>query len=288
METTINDIDVEDVETINDKTPHKFSSPWHFSDVVLVVEGTKFHVHKCILSMWSPVFEKMFTSEFSERNAEEIPLPGKLAGSGTIIQKTNHEFLLELAREYQMDKVQEYCGQYMKQCINNRNCLHRYNIAERFGLEDVMEKCNEEARFKSSTDLEKSADFLGLGFKSKFKLCMARMKELEKVLWNYVEICSKLVSGYYEKIDSYGEVPNGVQCINKVAHEYGYKERVQKDFDSSCMFCRNRIGSTPNKSKFGSVYVNAVGFNVLFMQLYNLEHDQKVAKLIRKNMNSRF
>lgn len=27
--------------------------------------------------MWSPVFEKMFNSPFAERNAKEVPLPGK-------------------------------------------------------------------------------------------------------------------------------------------------------------------------------------------------------------------
>ena len=62
--------------SLNDRSPD-FSSPWHFSDVVLVVEGTKFYVHKSTLSMWSPVFEKMFTSPFAERSANEIPLPGK-------------------------------------------------------------------------------------------------------------------------------------------------------------------------------------------------------------------
>ena len=54
-----------------------FSRPWHFSDVVLSVDGTKFHVHKSTLSIWSPVFEKMFTSDFAEKDAKEIELPGK-------------------------------------------------------------------------------------------------------------------------------------------------------------------------------------------------------------------
>ena len=57
-----------------------FSQPWHFSDVVLSVEEAKFHVHKSTLSMWSPVFEKMFTADFAEKNAKEIELPGKKAG----------------------------------------------------------------------------------------------------------------------------------------------------------------------------------------------------------------
>ena len=59
--------------------PTDFLEPWTFSDVVLVVEDQKFHVHRSILAVWSPVFEKMFTSEFKEKNKDEIPLPGKKA-----------------------------------------------------------------------------------------------------------------------------------------------------------------------------------------------------------------
>lgn len=54
-----------------------FSQPWKFSDVVLVVEEQNFHVHRAILAFWSPVFEKMFTSEFEEKGKNEIPLPHK-------------------------------------------------------------------------------------------------------------------------------------------------------------------------------------------------------------------
>ena len=64
-----------------------FSSPWHFSDVILFVEGTRFHVHRSTLSMWSPVFEKMFTSEFAEKDAEEIALPGKNAKEVEVLLK---------------------------------------------------------------------------------------------------------------------------------------------------------------------------------------------------------
>ena len=56
-----------------------FSAPWHFSDVVLAVESRKFHVHRSTLSMWSPVFETMFASDFKERSSSEITLPGKRA-----------------------------------------------------------------------------------------------------------------------------------------------------------------------------------------------------------------
>ena len=54
-----------------------FSQPWKLSDVVLVVEEERLHVHRAVFAIASPVFEKMFTSEFQEKDKKEIPLPGK-------------------------------------------------------------------------------------------------------------------------------------------------------------------------------------------------------------------
>ena len=58
---------------------HCFSDPWKGSDSVLVVEDEKFHVHRVILSLNSPVFEAMFNSQFKESTTNEIPLPEKSA-----------------------------------------------------------------------------------------------------------------------------------------------------------------------------------------------------------------
>ena len=56
-----------------------FSQPWKLSDLVLVVEEERFHVHRAMLAFWSSVFEKMFTSEFQEKDANEVALPGRKA-----------------------------------------------------------------------------------------------------------------------------------------------------------------------------------------------------------------
>lgn len=58
---------------------HIFSEPWKGSDIVLVVEDQKFHVHRLMLSMSSSMFEAMFSSDFKEKDASEIQLPGKKA-----------------------------------------------------------------------------------------------------------------------------------------------------------------------------------------------------------------
>ena len=61
------------------KLSHRFSEPWEDSDLVLMVEDEKFHVHRAILIVNSPVFKAMFKSEFKEATASEVPLPEKKA-----------------------------------------------------------------------------------------------------------------------------------------------------------------------------------------------------------------
>ena len=93
-------------------SPPDFSEPWKLSDVVLVVEEQRFHVHRSTLAFWSPVFERMFRSDFKEKNSDEIPLPGKKASEmkellqmmyPSLDEKVNTSdncyFLLDLARE---------------------------------------------------------------------------------------------------------------------------------------------------------------------------------------------
>ena len=46
---------------------------------MLVVENERFHVHRQILSIHSPVFKAMLSNQFKEAEAKEIPLPEKKA-----------------------------------------------------------------------------------------------------------------------------------------------------------------------------------------------------------------
>ena len=72
------DVDKQEGEAVQEK--HPFSEPWEESDLVLVVEDEKFHIHRLILSLHSPVFKAMLNTQFKEATASEIPLPGKKAG----------------------------------------------------------------------------------------------------------------------------------------------------------------------------------------------------------------
>ena len=109
--------------------PQDFTQPWKFSDVVLVVEGEKLHVHRAVLALCSPVFETMLTSEFQEKEKKEISLPGKKANEvkellqviyPTVERKPpdeikveNCHYLLSLAHEYQMAAITQRCEDFI-------------------------------------------------------------------------------------------------------------------------------------------------------------------------------
>ena len=152
-----------------------FSQPWQFSDVVLVVEEDRFHVHRCILGMWSEVFTTMFTSQFKEKTAEEIPLPGKKSAeikemllviyptSAKPISESSCTFLLDLAKEYMMAKLTEKCETYLMNRLfstfrlgGGKNCyaLELLEIAQNHGLNRLQTACIEEAKKMKFKDLK--------------------------------------------------------------------------------------------------------------------------------------
>ena len=153
-----------------------FSQPWQFSDVVLVVEEDRFHVHRCILGMWSEVFTTMFTSQFKEKTAKEIPLPGKKSAeikemllviyptSAKPIYESNYAFLLDLAKEYMMAKLTEKCETYLMNRLlsstfrfgGGKNCyeLELLEIAQNHGLNRLQTAYIEEAKKMKFKDLK--------------------------------------------------------------------------------------------------------------------------------------
>lgn len=142
-----------------------FASPWLFSDVILVVQGKMFHVHRTTLAMWSPVFEKMFTSEFKEKALCEIPLPGKKASeikelllviypnkSGKAWKSITNEncyFLAKLAHEYQMNDIFQRCEDVLVKLVSRKSgnsFLDDLIFAQTYKLEKLVQTIFNKAR----------------------------------------------------------------------------------------------------------------------------------------------
>ncbi|KAK2573983.1 BTB and MATH domain-containing protein 38 [Acropora cervicornis] len=142
--------------------PPHFAEPWKFSDVVLVVEDQRFHVHRGTLAFWSPVFEKMLSAEFKEKNNDEILLPGKKASEFEVmlqmmypsleeklVTKVNCYFLFELAHEYQIEAITQKCVNLMVSMIKDRredDVLGMLIYAQKYQIKSLISKCIFEAR----------------------------------------------------------------------------------------------------------------------------------------------
>ncbi|XP_078382324.1 BTB and MATH domain-containing protein 38-like [Oculina patagonica] len=148
-----------------------FSQPWKLSDVVLVVEEETFHVHRQVLALWSPVFDKMFTSEFKEKDKNEVPLPGKKASeiremllliypsvAKKVITEGNCYFLVKLAHEYQMEALFKRCEDFMAHIITNKSndkVLTDLVFAQTYELEKLKLASVKQAHCLSLEELKK-------------------------------------------------------------------------------------------------------------------------------------
>ena len=147
-----------------------FSEQWKLSDVVLVVEEERFHVHRGLLAFWSPVFERMFTSDFKEKNSDEIPLPDKKASEvkellqimypsleEKIVTRTNCYFLLDLAREYQIASITRNCEDFLVSAVKRRqekDILAVLIVVQNHELQKLMNSCIYEVRRLSLKELK--------------------------------------------------------------------------------------------------------------------------------------
>ena len=147
--------------------PRRFSRPWKSSDLILQVADREFHVHRAVLIVCSPVFEAMLSSEFKEKSAKKIPLPGKVAteieqmlqgiypDQDLWISKENCLFLLKLSTEYQIDRLKTRCEEYLSHwCQGGMNideAMEVITVSQKYSVEEwIVEQCVDQ--FVSQTD----------------------------------------------------------------------------------------------------------------------------------------
>ena len=140
--------------------------------------------------MLSEVFSTMFTAQFKEKTAEEVPLPGKKSAeikemllviyptSAKPIDESNYAFLLDLAEEYMMAKLTEKCESYLigrlgspqsyrDACVcgnwreywKKGNCLELLVIAQNYGLNRLETAYTQRAMCIRFADMKNDNDF---------------------------------------------------------------------------------------------------------------------------------
>ena len=185
----------------------QFSVPWKSSDLVLKVADRKFHVHRAVLILCSPVFETMLSSDFKEKTSKEISLPGKDAteieqmlrgiypDQDLFISKENCLALLKLSTEYQIDRLNTRCQEYLSHWCRYDNmtpemtvdeALEVIIVSQRFFVEEwIVERCVDkfvEDKKQTWEEMQEHIRYSELEPDTVKRLTKERVKYLEKML----------------------------------------------------------------------------------------------------------
>ena len=128
------DVKDEIEESDEDKENNIFSKPWEDSDVVLVVEDNEFHVHRCILSLQSPVFKAMFNGNFKDSKQDKIELKDDK-------YEAMLYFLKVLYPKSMLDDLDEENGELE---IDDDNIVKIVALADKYGARSVIKQCMKE------------------------------------------------------------------------------------------------------------------------------------------------
>ena len=193
--------------------PHYFSKPWKLSDVILLVEEEKFHVHRGVLALSSPVFEKMFSSEFQEKDKNEVTLPDKKASeveelllmlypsvAEKQITEENCYFLVNLANEYQIEAIVRRCEDFMVELVKTRpkDCVIAMIFAQKYELAKLKKAGTEQAYYLTLEELKSDKMYNQIEKKDLMDIMEGIMlrqdKELEKIQQQCQQMKTKISS----------------------------------------------------------------------------------------------
>ncbi|GMT01637.1 hypothetical protein PENTCL1PPCAC_23811, partial [Pristionchus entomophagus] len=113
-------------------------------DVALVVDGDKVYISRQYLSLHSPVFNKLFYDNVTEKNKKEFELKNVnreeflemlnvVYPSCKMITDDSAEYLLELGDKFQIVCVIERVEEYLISSSNILN-IEKLKIADEYGL----------------------------------------------------------------------------------------------------------------------------------------------------------
>ena len=187
--------------------PHYFSKPWKLSDVILLVEEEKFHVHRAVLSLSSPVFEKMFSSEFQEKGKNEVTLPDKKAGeveelllmlypsvAEKQITEENCYFLVNLAHEYQIGAIVRRCEDFMVELVKTRpkDCVIAMIFAQKYELAKLKKAGIEQAYYLTLEELKNDKMYNQIEKKDLIDIMEGIMLRQDKELEKFKQQCQQM------------------------------------------------------------------------------------------------
>ncbi|XP_045183943.2 uncharacterized protein LOC123542271 [Mercenaria mercenaria] len=149
--------DEKENETSTNSSTVNFAERSWKNDFTLIVEDTRFCVAKNILALASPVFDRMFESDFKERTTDELELPGKKAddvkefllaiypNTAFPMSRENALKVLPLAEEYQVLNLKQRCEESLMGSIDVFTAIDElYRLIKEshlYSLKELQKRC---------------------------------------------------------------------------------------------------------------------------------------------------
>ncbi|XP_053387644.1 uncharacterized protein LOC128551165 [Mercenaria mercenaria] len=163
----------ESVEKSKSEIPtFDFSERSWRTDFVLIVEGTRLHVSKAVLSLASPVFDTMFQSNFKERTCDELELPGKklddvleflrciYPNTFTHITRDSAVKVLPLIEEYQVLQHKPRCEVSLLESVSEDTVVEELfrllQVAYLYDLKVLRKRCIDLASCRSQEEVDEA------------------------------------------------------------------------------------------------------------------------------------
>ncbi|XP_053376975.1 uncharacterized protein LOC128547800 [Mercenaria mercenaria] len=179
-----------------DKSDRDFTTKTWREDFCFIVEDKRLYVAKVILALVSPVFERMFQSEFKEKGEAEMTLPGKkfediqeflrciYPGVMKDVTINNAHKIVALADEYQVVALKSKCEACLLNGIDNKtsavSVCELLNLACLYSLEDLFHKCTAMAAEMPPATLDEAAGETPIPLKAKNVIHQKLISIMEK------------------------------------------------------------------------------------------------------------
>ncbi|XP_052069164.1 uncharacterized protein LOC127708345 [Mytilus californianus] len=225
-----------------DENSQKRLSLFAQHDLIIKIENTKLHVNKEQLMAESPVFEKMFTSDFKEKDKQEIELEGKDLNSFVdflrctlpgidekLTDKTVHS-VIPLADEYQtsntLRKADEFLAEKSKVIgdkITSEQIITNILQAELYQLPSFLEESITIASRKSFDKFVKNPKFDEITSETRMKIALKRWSDIDAVLKStgHLNHTSESVD-FYKFYDQPVPSPSQLQSVSTVPSAGGF------------------------------------------------------------------
>ncbi len=125
-----------------------------YCDITLTCGGTRFPVHRAILSASSPYFECLLEGHFAERTQNEIDLTESITDPETLecilefiytgnllVEGSNFREVLGASSLLLLNDAIDLLSEYLKNSLVIANCLEIFELAFKYSLESISQLC---------------------------------------------------------------------------------------------------------------------------------------------------